>query len=130
MSGAKGNDRYVIDNAGDRIIEAAGQGTDSASTTASYTLGLGVSVETLTALGNGALSLTGNQFANTLVGNAAGNTLNGGTGIDTMSGLAGNDNYIVDNSSDVVIEGNGRGTDNIRTSVSYVLVVTLSAGRR
>ena len=121
MSGAKGNDRYMIDNAGDRIIEAAGQGTDSASTTASYTLGLGVSVETLTALGNAALSLTGNQFANTLVGNAAGNTLNGGTGIDTMSGLAGNDTYIVDNSSDVVIEGNGRGTDNIRTSVSYVL---------
>ena len=126
ISGAKGNDRYVIDNAGDRIIEAAGQGTDSASTTASYTLGLGVSVETLTALGNGALSLTGNQFANTLVGNAAGNTLNGGTGIDTMSGLAGNDTYIVDNSSDVVIEGNGRGTDNIRTSVSYVLKAGVS----
>ena len=126
MSGAKGNDRYMIDNAGDRIIEAAGQGTNSASTTASYTLGLGVSVETLTALGNAALSLTGNQFANTLVGNAASNTLNGGIGIDTMSGFAGNDTYIVDNSSDVVIEGNGRGTDNIRTSVSYVLKAGVS----
>ena len=121
LRGARGNDTYVVDNAGDRIIELAGQGADIARISASYTLDAGASVETLIASGNAAISLTGSASANSLVGNAARNTLNGGRGIDTMSGLAGNDTYVVDNPRDKVIEAVGRGTDTVRTSVSYAL---------
>jgi Ca2+-binding RTX toxin-like protein len=40
-----------------------------------------------------ALSLTGNEFAQTIVGNYGNNILNGGGGADTMFGLAGNDSF-------------------------------------
>ncbi len=71
--------------------------------------------------------LAGNDTLNGLGGNdvlnggADNDTLNGGTGADTMTGGAGNDTYTVDDTSDVVIENAGEGTDVVNSSVSYTL---------
>src|SRR4029077_19897318 len=48
-------------------------------------------------------------------------TLNGGANADTMIGGTGDDIYIVDNTSDVVTENPGQGTDQIQSAVTYTL---------
>ena len=50
-----------------------------------------------------------------LNGGDGNDVLSGGAGADTMSGGAGNDIYAIDNVGDVVIEGVGEGTDEVRS---------------
>jgi Ca2+-binding RTX toxin-like protein len=88
--GGIGNDTYVVDNAGDVIVEAAGGGIDTVQISASYTLG-GGELENLTLTGNAAIDGTGNDRDNTIIGNSAANTLTGGMGADTLTGGAGAD---------------------------------------
>jgi Ca2+-binding RTX toxin-like protein len=124
MAGLGGNDFYYVDNAADRVIESAGQGTDRIFASTSYTLGAGVSVETLGTTSNAgttAINLTGNEFANTLFGNNGANTLDGKADADIMIGLGGDDFYQVDNGADRVIEAAGEGNDQVFTSVSFTL---------
>lgn len=45
----------------------------------------------------------------------------GGAGADKMIGYGGNDTYLVDNPGDVVVDIANGGTDEIRSSVSYIL---------
>jgi Ca2+-binding RTX toxin-like protein len=130
MAGGIGNDTYFVDNAGDAVNEAAGEGTDTVWASASYSLAAGSGIESLkvnTAVG---LTLTGNELSHNLVGNigndtllgGAGNdSLNGGVGADTMAGGVGNDTYFVDNAGDVVNENLGEGSDTIFASVNYAL---------
>lgn len=66
-------------------------------------------------------------------GSAFADTLDGAGGIDTMSGGLGNDTYVVDSSTDVIVELPGAGTDTVLAAVSYVLPdaverLTLSPG--
>ncbi|MDO9338402.1 MAG: hypothetical protein Q7T61_18570 [Caulobacter sp.] len=90
MAGGLGNDVYVIDDSGDQIVEAAGEGVDSVRVSlAAYTLA--DQVETLLFVGAGDFTGTGNAQANTLVGGAGVDTLDGGAGGDTLRGGAGND---------------------------------------
>ena len=127
-SGYDGDDTYIVDDAGDRVIEAADGGTDMVRTSVSFTLSAGQEIETLRTMsdtGLDAIRLGGNAFANTLIGNAGDNVLNGGAGADRLYGYAGDDSYIVDDASDRVFETDGGGTDMVRTSVSF----TLSAGQ-
>ena len=105
MAGGFGNDTYIVDNAGDRVVEAAGGGTDTVRTTASYTLA--ANVENLVLAGNTHLNGTGNGLANSVTGNAGNNVLNGGQGADTLIGNAGNDSLFGGDGNDRLLGGLG-----------------------
>ncbi len=119
LYGGAGNDIYVVDNAGDVVHENAGMGTDTIRT--GMTCTLAVNLENLVLTGTNAINGTGNAARNTLTGNNANNVLDGGAGADTMAGGAGNDIYYVDNSSDVVTELHGGGSDIVISSKAYSL---------
>ncbi|WP_162181826.1 calcium-binding protein, partial [Pseudomonas monteilii] len=90
LVGGLGNDTYVVDNAGDRVIESAGAGTDAVRTAlASYTLG--ANVENLTHIGVGNFSGSGNTLDNIITSGAGNDQLNGGAGNDQLLGSSGND---------------------------------------
>ena len=147
MVGGDGNDIYYVDDIGDVVTEGTGaqSGTDTiVSWLQSYILGDNIENLILT----GALSRNGagNDLSNQITGNTYDNSLVGGLGNDTLSGLFGNDTldggvgddsldgglgadvmiggvgddiYIVDSTSDQVIETSGGGKDTVRSYISY-----------
>ena len=140
LQGGMGDDTYVINQLGDRIVEAAGQGTDTVRTSLTYSLVDLINVENLTLTGAAAVNATGNSLGNTLTGNDAANVLNGGVGADTMIGGRGSDVFWVDNVGDVVIDSSvlvrdtntGKlievgGTDTVMSSISYTLAQSLDS---
>jgi Ca2+-binding RTX toxin-like protein len=120
MSGGLGNDTYVIDDSGDRAVEAsASGGIDRVESSVSFKLA--TYLENLVLTGGNAVNGTGNSFANSLTGNVAANVLNGAGGADTMAGGLGDDTYVVDDAADKVIEASGAGTDAVQASISFSL---------
>jgi Ca2+-binding RTX toxin-like protein len=128
LRGLGGNDTYVVQNAGDVIVESAGQGNDTVQSSVNYTLTAGADVETLRTTddnGTAAINLTGNAANNQVIGNNGDNTLNGGGGnSDQLTGRGGNDTYIVNAAGVTITENGGQGIDTVRSSVTY----TLTAG--
>ncbi len=129
MSGGLGNDSYYVDSAGDVVVEASGEGTDTIYSSITYNLA-GHFVENLTLIGTADIDGTGNNSNNVITGNSGINNLDGGTGNDTidggagadkMTGGSGNDTFYVDDIGDNVVEADGAGTDRIFSSVSYTL---------
>ncbi len=119
MTGGAGNDTYVVDNLGDTVIEAAGEGVDLVN--ASVTFTLAANVERLILLGSAAINGKGNALDNVITGNAGANTLDGAAGNDSLAGGAGNDIYVVDSTADVITEATGAGTDTVQSTVSWAL---------
>jgi len=101
MRGGVGNDLYVVDNIGDKVIENIYEGTDTVNSIVSYTLS--DYVENLTLTGTGAITGTGNTQANLLTGNSGNNILDGGSGNDTLVGGAGNDTLTGGDDSDYFV---------------------------
>ncbi|WP_246015744.1 beta strand repeat-containing protein, partial [Azospirillum griseum] len=117
LVGGAGNDVYLVDNAGDVVTEAAGQGTDEVRTAlAAYTLG--ANVETLTYTGTGPFSGGGNALDNRLAG---------ADGDDSLSGFAGNDTLIGGIGADTLDGGTGTDTASYAAATSGV-VVDLASG--
>jgi Ca2+-binding RTX toxin-like protein len=148
MSGGTGNDTYIVDDAGDLVIENSGEGNDTVRTSlAAYALTANVEDLRYTGVGNftgtgndlnnyiygaggndtlsggdGHDTLTGNGGDDSLYGGTGHDSLSGGTGADYMEGNDGNDAYIVDNVGDVVTEASGEGIDIV---YSYLATYTL-----
>ncbi len=96
MSGGTGDDRYVVDNSKDIVDETGGDGLDTVFSAVSFDLNInGTTVlgdlESLTLVGAGKISGTGNALANVIAGNSGANIIDGGGESDTLSGGAGND---------------------------------------
>lgn len=112
LRGGAGNDLYVVYEAGDQVIEAAGEGRDRIRTAAtSYTLG--ANVEELVYTGTIGATMTGNALDNFVVGSDGEDRLAGGDGADVLRGGAGGD----------VLDG-GAGSDTVEyaNSLGGVLV--------
>lgn len=105
MIGGAGNDIYIVDNVGDRVIEAAGRGTDAVRASVSYTLTS--NVENLVLIGSSHLNGSGNGLANRLTGNMGNNVLGGNQGADTLIGKAGNDRLFGGDGNDKLLGGLG-----------------------
>ena len=97
LIGRGGDDVYLVTDPHDRVIEAAGGGSDLVVATISYALTRGQEIETLQlarATGSAPLKLQGNEGANTLRGNAGANALDGGLGADVLTGNGGADTFV------------------------------------
>ncbi|NRR32214.1 hypothetical protein HSX11_18730 [Oxalobacteraceae bacterium] len=106
LAGGKGDDSYTVADAGDLVVEKAGEGNDSVRTTLSkYTLT--ANVETLQYLGDGSFAGTGNERNNLITGSVGGDTLLGLAGDDTLSGADGNDRLDGGSGNDLLAGGNG-----------------------
>lgn len=90
LRGGAGDDLYVVFEAGDQVIEAAGEGRDRIRTAATnYTLG--ANIEELVYTGTIGATMTGNALGNFIVGSGGEDRLNGGDGADVLRGGAGGD---------------------------------------
>ena len=125
MAGGLGDDTYVVDNLGDRVIESSGEGTDLVLATASYDLsppdivdsatGQTVStVENLTLLDNVPTIVNGRPVTTALAsldfngsGNAGNNVITGNSGNNILDGKAGNDLIDGGSGNDTVLGGTG-----------------------
>src|SRR5688572_16748964 len=108
MEGGAGNDTYYVDNAGDKIVEQAGQGNDVVFSYLSIDLSTnGAQVEDLYLVGAKDQDATGGQIANHIVGNDYKNNIDGGAGNDSLSG-GGGDDSLTGGDGDDVLEGLGR----------------------
>jgi Ca2+-binding RTX toxin-like protein len=91
MQGGSGNDTYVIDAAGDVVVEVSTAAAEIDLVMSSVAYTLGANLENLLLTGTAAINGTGNAAANVISGNAAANRLAGGAGNDTLIGGAGAD---------------------------------------
>ena len=67
------------------------------------------------------LVLAGGTGSQHLIASNNADQIDGGAGIDTMEGGAGSDDYIVDDSADVIVENANEGIDSVTSSASYTL---------
>ncbi|MFZ6049904.1 peroxidase family protein [Pseudomonas sp. CR3202] len=104
MAGGQGNDIYEVTEFGDIVLELAGAGTDSVSTSLSV-YELGANLEGLFFGGAGNFDLG--------MGNALNNTIVGGAGQDALFGLGGNDYLVGGAGNDIFVFGAGFGQDTI-----------------
>jgi serralysin len=91
LLGGQSNDTYVVDDAGDVVIESLGQGTDTVETSLAF-YELGANVENLT--------FTSAAVLNVGFGNGLNNRLTGNEGSDSLTGNGGNDTYVAGGGDD------------------------------
>ena len=150
LVGGFGNDIYVIDSLGDSIDERFNAGSDTVRIRigGSGSYDMPKYVENAMLEDGVSYAVRGNDLANSIRGNALSNALWGGRGDDYLSGLdgadrliggfgndyldggtgddlleggLGNDYYIVDSSSDVVVELFAEGQDLVQATIDYTL---------
>jgi Ca2+-binding RTX toxin-like protein len=109
MAGGLGNDVYLIDNLGDKVVEAEGAGIDTLRVNVAGTYAMAANVEDalVSAAASVAVHITGNSLDNHIIGNGAANKLSGGEGDDVLDGGAGNDTLDGGAGHDILIGGAG-----------------------
>lgn len=104
LIGGRGGDHYFVDDAGDSIIELAGQGIDTV-TTAMKSFTLPDNVENLTVMLG---SQPGEGFEYVATGNGLANRMYGSHGMSNeLWGMGGNDVLVGNSGSDRLIGGDG-----------------------
>lgn len=104
MLGGQGNDSYIVDSAGDLVIETTDQGVDQVSSSVDYTLT--AHVENLQLTGAATWG-TGNGLDNRMVANNLGNALAGLGGHDELIGGAGDDRLLGGEGNDMLLGNEG-----------------------
>jgi Ca2+-binding RTX toxin-like protein len=118
MEGRASGDTYIVDNAGDLVIEAAGEGSDAVWTSLSaYQLPANVESMRYTGDPSAAFAGTGNGLDNYIESSDGDDVLDGGVGADQLVGRGGDDVYHVDNVGDYVTEDPFGGVDEVRTAL-------------
>ena len=113
MAGGTGNDTYFVDDIGDNVIEAAGEGIDTVviSGLSNYALDSNVEIGKLGGIAvvdpDGFQNLSGNALNNVLQGNASRNGLYGGAGNDSVYGYGGDDIINGGAGNDILVGGDG-----------------------
>lgn len=100
LLGGIGNDLFIVQTAGDTIIEYANEGTDTVHSFLTVFV-LRDNVEVLIYMGGGST----NPFIG--IGSATDNAITGGNGTDQISGLDGNDVITGGSGADLLQGGNG-----------------------
>lgn len=134
LIGSYNSDIYVVDNAGDVIVETdvrPDQRVDTVRASYSYSLEWNEALENLELVGSDAIDGHGNSRSNVIIGNGADNelyghdgddilrgnggadTLRGGAGNDLMIGGAGDDSYFYESGHDIVDNSGSDGADGI-----------------
>ena len=124
MIGGAGDDIYFVDNAGDVVTEASGEGFDSIGS--SITRTLDANVENLGLLGAANINGTGNALSNSLTGNDAGNFLSGEGEADSIVGAGGNDTIRGGVGADQLYGGGGSDTADYRDKTASVALSLIS----
>ena len=142
LLGGPGNDFYIVDQAGDSVVELAGNGADTVLSSADHVLaahvetlileaaartGTGNTLANLLKAGTTAALLRGLAGADTLDGSPGGDTLDGGASNDVMRGGGGSDRYIVDSAKDVVVEALHGGDDTVVAWTDFVIPAHVEA---
>jgi Ca2+-binding RTX toxin-like protein len=134
LAGGAGDDNYYVKTLTERVVEGAGAGVDTVTSTVDFTLS--DNVENLRLSGEAVVG-GGNALANQITGNAANNdihgfdgndqliggagddklaggngndNINGNAGNDTLTGDAGDDKLIADEGNDYILGGAGADT--------------------
>lgn len=107
MQGGAGDDTYVVDDAGDRILETAGGGTDEVRLTATR-YEMDAHVENVTVQTQAGALVAGNASANRIQGGGGNDTLDGGAGADRILGGDGADRIRGGAGIDTLTGGTGR----------------------
>jgi Ca2+-binding RTX toxin-like protein len=105
MDGGTGDDSYLVESAGDVVVEQPGEGIDRVTSQISYTLG--AHVENLSLGGAAAVNGTGNDLGNSIIGNSADNQIAGLSGNDRLEGRLGNDTLDGGDGADILRGGDG-----------------------
>ncbi|MBC7906150.1 MAG: M10 family metallopeptidase C-terminal domain-containing protein [Rhodospirillaceae bacterium] len=105
MKGGLGNDTYIVDSMGDKVVEYGNQGVDTVQSAFGFILG--AYCENLILTGSTAVVGTGSSWHNQITGNDIGNVLSGLAGNDTMNGKGGNDVLVGGSGQDVLTGGSG-----------------------
>jgi len=134
LTGGAGNDTYVVDNAGDAVIELTNQGLDTVLTDL-YSYTLTANVEDLYGTASTTQLLTGNSLRNTIVAGSGNDVLNGGGDNDILVGNAGNDRLTGGTGSDTFVFNNNdislySGVPGAAKQVDTVFDFDFSAGDR
>jgi Ca2+-binding RTX toxin-like protein len=130
MDGGADDDTYIVDSAGDAVIELAGGGVDTVQVfgLASYTLA--DEVENLTLLWGGDFQGTGNDQANVLMAGIYNDTLLGLGGDDLLQGGDGNDTLDGGRGADRLVGGAGFDTASYASAAGGISLNFATGGRR
>lgn len=126
LMGGEANDTYIVDDAGDAVVEYAGEGTADLVRTGLASYVMPTEVERLEFTGSDSFTGTGTSADNRLTGGALGDRLTGLAGNDSLTGLGSNDTLNGGLGADTLNGGAGSDTATYEDAAAGVTASLLS----